>query len=212
MKKITLTFVLLFSVNAFSQWNSASIKLGVFNPQAVDGGFIIGYEGNHFFDNRLSLGWSVDWFHKNYVDSKLVGDFNQYYGGVDGTINELRAKTNIHDFPFMLNMTANFPVARFTKFYLTGGIGAEVLLINYRNFQNPDQDEIKGAFDFNWQIGMGILYEIGRRSDVFGELAYHNSAPSWTYEVTDNFGYTRTFERSFDMSGIMFRVGFRFYY
>ena len=95
---------------------------------------------------------------------------------------------------------------------VNGGIGAEVLIIHYRNFQNTDESELQGAFDFNWRLGLGLSFALGRSSEIFGELTYHSSAPSWEYEVQDNNGIKRVFEREFDMSGMMARLGFRFYY
>jgi hypothetical protein len=66
--------------------------------------------------------------------------------------------------------------------------------------------------NFNWRIGIGAAYNIGPRSELLIEMAYHQSEPSWTYEVdAPPFG-KRTFERIYDMSGLMFRAGFRFYY
>ena len=210
MKKSIVILSLIYSSLSFAQLNSASIKLGYFNPTATNGGFIIGYEGGKIIDERLIFGWSIDWYHSSYVDKKLVNEFNQVYGF--GQINELRAKTNLHEFPILLNFRAEFPIAPLTRFYATGGVGVEFLLINYRSFQTPDNDDIKAAFDFSWRIGAGILYRIGSRSEIFGQLDYHSSEPSWEYEVnTTNLG-KRIFERSFDMSGVMARVGLRFFY
>jgi opacity protein-like surface antigen len=210
MKRILVLMLIAIASNIFPQHGAAAIKLGHFSPSASDGGFIIGYEGSHFVDERIMFGWSIDWFHKNYVDKKLVSQFNQ--AGIGGVSNELRAKTNLHDFPLMINLSVKFPVGPLFDVYGTGGIGAEILLINYRNYQNPDEDEFKAAFDFNWRLGAGLLYIVGRRSEVFVELGYHSSKPSWEYEVTDTFGTKRTFEREYDMSGVMARLGFRFYY
>ena len=89
----------------------------------------------------------IDWFNKNYVDKTLVESFDEVYG-VSGDINELRESTNLHDFPLMINITAKFPVAPKAKIYGTGGVGVEVLIINYRNIENPDDSELKGAFVF----------------------------------------------------------------
>ena len=112
----------------------------------------------------------------------------------------------------MVNATIKFPVTPRAKVYATGGIGAEVLIIDYRNFENPDKSKIKGAFDFNWRLGLGAAYDIGPRSEFLLEMAYNHSQPSWTYEVEDASYGKHTFERVYDMSGIMFRAGFRFYY
>ena len=210
MKKLILILCAFFTSHSFAQLNSASVKLGFFNPTATNGGFIIGYEGGKIIDERLMFGWSIDWFHSSYVDKKLVSDFNEAFGL--GEINELRAKTNLHEFPILINFRAEFPMTPFTRFYGTGGVGVEFLLINYRSFQNPENDEFKAAFDFSWRIGVGVLHRIGSRSEVFGQLDYHSSQPSWEYEVEDNIRGKRIFERSFDMSGVMARVGLRFFF
>lgn len=209
MKKIYyLLFIALISIIP-AQDNGAAIKLGYFNPSATDGGFIIGYEGNRYIDEYFNIGWSIDWFNKNYTDQSLVNEFNNIYG-IHANENELRAKTNLHNIPLMFTATASFPTGPRARTYITGGVGAEVLLIYFRNFTNPDDDEFHALFDFSWRIGVGMLYELGSRSDVFGELAYHNSKPSWDYEVTDSQGNKHIFIREFDMSGIMFRVGVKF--
>lgn len=213
MNKIALSLILLASSLSIAQWRSGSVKLGYYNPIATEGGFIVGFEGGQFMDQNLAWTWGFDWFHKNYVDKQLVAQLNEVYPGTIGTVNELRAKTSIHDFPLMLGVMARFPINRRAEFYANGGIGAEVLLIYYRNFQNPDLNEFEAAFDFNWRIGAGVAFSIGPRSEIFGEVSYHNSTPSWQYEVNDIPGFPpRIFERSYDMSGFMTRVGFRFFY
>jgi len=211
MKKLFLILALFISVNTFAQNGAAAIKLGTFNPGATDAGFIIGYEGGQFIDQNFNFGWSIDWFHIKYVDRNLASSLNEIYG-LHGNINELRARTNLHDVPVMINVTVKHFVARKTKIYLSGGIGAEVLIIDYRNFENPDNSELKFAFDFNWRVGIGAAYNIGPRSEILVEMTYHNSEPSWTYEVDTQPVGKRTFERVYDMSGLMFRAGFRFYY
>jgi len=213
MKRGILFLLMLLSVNVFAQRSNATVKIGTFAPSASDAGFIVGFEGGRSVDPTFSYGWSIDWYHKNYVDSKLVSDFNEFYGVSGGSLNEIRAETNLHDLPVMANMTVKFPVAPFAKVYFTGGLGAEVLIINYNNFENPDEDDLHAAFDFNWRLGTGMIYEAGRFTDLLFELTYHYSQPSWEYEVEDNSrNYKRTFERSFDMSGFMARVGVKFYY
>jgi len=109
-------------------------------------------------------------------------------------------------------MNANFPLDRKLTAYIKGGIGFETLIILYRNFEKTNEDEIKAAFDFSYRFGIGIKHELGRRSEVLAEITYHSSEPSWDYDVTDNnTGKKRTFIRSFDMSGYLFRIGVRFY-
>lgn len=211
MKKIIAIFLLLTPL-VFPQWNTGAVKLGVFNPSATDAGFILGYEGGKQVDKLFSWNWSIDWFHKSYVDKKLITELDEYYPGAIGEVNELRATTNIHDFPVMLGVTARFPMNKRAYFYINGALGAEMMLINYRNFQDPMNDDFKAAFDFNWRVGIGVAFAIGPRTEFLGELTYHESNPSWTYE-SEGYYYPKTvLERSYDMSGVMARVGFRFFY
>jgi len=213
MKNVILAFLFFLPLSIFAQYSSSSIKFGYFNPSATEGGFIIGYKGAKYFDADFNIGWSVDWFHKSYIDQKLVTEFTNFYGIPNSSINELRAKTNLHDIPIMFNVSMERYLAPRIKGYITAAAGLEVLLIFYRNFQNPDENEIKSAFDFGWQIGSGVQFQIGRRSDLVFEISYHSSHPGWTYEVSDpTNNYRRILEREFDMSGILARVGFKFYY
>lgn len=210
LKRILLILALIPIFN-FAQSSSAAFKLGFFSPATTDAGFIIGYEGRKTVDRNLYVGWSLDWFHKSYVDQSIVNDLTNY--GFPTETNELRAKTNLHEIPIMMSMTGEFPVARKIKAFATGGVGLETLLMFYNNFVDPNQDEFKAAFDFAWRLGGGIIYEIGSRSDVFAEFTFHSAKPSWNYEVEDaSVGYKKTFERTFNMSGMLMRIGIRYFY
>ncbi|MCF8242805.1 MAG: hypothetical protein K9J16_15610 [Melioribacteraceae bacterium] len=212
MKKVIFIALIFSSTIVFGQRNTAALKLGLYSPDVAESGFIIGYQGSKILDEYFSYGWSIDWFNKNYIDKTLANEFDQLFGVPGSTLNEIRAETNLHDIPVMINLIAEYPVARRAYVYGYGGIGAEVLLIFYKNFQNTDDGEMEAAFDFNWRIGAGVSYQLGSKSELLGELTYHASQPSWQYEVVDQSGTKRTFERRFDMSGIMLRFGFRFFY
>ena len=213
MKKIIYLFIVLIPIILPAQSKFGTIKAGMFSPNATESGFILGYEGGWIMDDNFFVGWSADWFNKNYVDRKLVDEFNDFYGPINTQLNELRARTNLHSVPLMGTVTGNWMVAPRTRAFVTAGAGIDILLIFYRNYANPDDNEFQGAFDFAWRLGGGIMYELGRRSDAFFELSYHHSQPSWEYEVRDDLtGRKRILERRFDMSGLLMRVGFRFYF
>jgi hypothetical protein len=109
-------------------------------------------------------------------------------------------------------MSARFPISNRSQFYVLGSLGAEMLIINYRNFQNPTNDEFETAFDFNWRVGVGAAFAISPRSEFFGEITYHESHPSWTYDDEEYYYPSGVLERSYNMSGFMTRVGIRFFY
>lgn len=202
----------MLSSISFSQWNTGALKLGYFSPSATEGSFIIGFEGGQHVDRYFSWTWSLDWFHRNYIDKQLVSELNQFYPGAVAELNELRAYTNIHDFPLMFGVSARFPISNRSQFYILGSLGAEMLLINYRNFQDPLQDSFEAAFDFNWRIGIGTAIAISPRSELFGEITYHDSHPSWRYEDDRYYYPNSVLERSYDMSGFIARIGVRFFY
>lgn len=210
MKKLLL-LIFLLPVLLFGQHNGAAINFGYFNPSAIDGGFMLGYKGEKFVDRNLSLGWSVGWFHKQYVDQVLLCEVEKYYGVLDGSITEKKANTNIHSVPFMASLTSYFPLLPIVDAFVTGSLGFEGLLISYNNLQNENENELKTAWDFAWEIGTGISYKLGNRSDFYGEVSYHNSNPSWNFKVNDqNTGATKYLEQSFDMSGVAVKFGFKF--
>ena len=212
MKKLIVLLIVVLPIVISAQAHFGSVKVGMFSPGATSAGFIIGYEGGWNIDDNFIVGWSADWFNKNYVDQKLVAEFNDFYGP-NSTLNELRAKTNLHAIPLMGSVTGSWPIAPRARAFVTGAAGIEVLLIFYRNYENPSNDEFQGAFDFAWRLGGGVAYELGRRSDAFVEIDYHYSQPSWEYNVTDSVsGKKKVFERKYDMSGIMLRAGCRFYF
>ena len=213
MKKKLLLVLMLLPMITFAQHKIGAVKAGIYTPSATNNGFIIGYEGGWYIDDNFMVGFSADWFNKNYVDKRLVSQFNDFFGPINSELNELRAKTNLHSIPLMVTINAGREIAPRTRAYFTAGAGLDILLIFYRNYEKPENDEFQGAFDFAWRLGGGISYEIGRRSDVLFELAYHGSKPSWEYEVQDKTtGRKKVFERSFDMNGVMMRAGFRFYF
>ncbi len=213
MKKITLLIILIIPIFISAQHKYGSVKFGLFTPSATEAGFIIGYEGGWYIDDNFIVGWSADWFHKNFVDASLVKQYEEFYGNIHSELNELRATTNLHSIPLMGSITGSWPVTPRVKAFVTGSAGLNVLLIFYRNYNNPNESEFQGAYDFAWRLGGGLIYELGDKSDAFMEFAYHNSEPSWTYDVNDSSsGFKRTFERKFNMSGMMMRVGFRFYF
>jgi opacity protein-like surface antigen len=205
-----LLFIFLIPGFIYSQGNLHTVKLGYYNPSAADGGFIVGYENLNVIDENFRVGWSFDWFNKNYVDKALVDKFQDVDPNpIGGETNRLRAKTNLHDIPFLLTINGEFPVGYKTKVYGAAGVGAEVLMIFYRNYENPDQDDLKFAFDFSWRLGTGAAYQISGRTQLIGELGYHSSKPSWTYEVEEG-NTKKTFERIYGMNGLLVRVGLRF--
>lgn len=208
MKKVILGLLVLLTCSAYSQSSAAAIKLGFYSPDAAETGFIIGYEGGRHIDEMLDVCWSFDWYSKDFED-KGKKKKAESIPGLSGTDIEKLSDTTINTFPLMVSLTVKFPVAPKAKVYLNGGFGAELLYASYSNYSEDDEieDESEFAFDWNWRLGLGGLYQLGERSEFFGEFGYHYSMPSYEYEIFDV-----KYEREYDMRGVMGRVGIRYYY
>ncbi|MFA6653839.1 MAG: hypothetical protein WCS93_05850, partial [Candidatus Delongbacteria bacterium] len=149
-------------------------------------------------------------FKKDYEDKAAKGEYEDIPGLTAYQVAKL-SETIIYDFPLMVSVTAKFPINNKMKWFATGGLGAEMLYASYNSYDSDEIDEKSElAFDFNWRLGGGIMYNLGARSEIFGELAYHYSKPSYEYEDEIG-GVDYTLEREYDMSGILSRVGVRFF-
>jgi opacity protein-like surface antigen len=208
MKKILFVAIVIAMVSVYGQRRMGAIKAGMFFPQASEGGFDLGLEYGMKIDTNLDVALSLDWFKKEFRDKDYIGDVEQYDGTIVGTQYKDLGKITIYDFPLMVTVTAKFPLGRQLKWFALGGLGAEMLYASIDTYDSNDGSEVKTkeestlAFDFNWRLGGGVMYNLGQRSEVFGELAYHYSKPSFE----DDNGITT----EYDMSGIMSRVGVRF--
>lgn len=218
MRKYVIFILLIISSLMFAQSNAAAIKVGGFAPSAIDGmGFIIGYEGGKHIDENLDVCWSFDWFKKEYEDDSAAKKISEEFGGfVSADEKKKLAETTVYDFPIMFSVTAKFPIARKVKIFLNGGMGAELLYINYYQVSGTVSGEAEEATDWatswNWRIGTGALYQLGQKSEFFGEFTWHSSKPKYEWDGKNALGQEATYERSYDMSGIMLRAGVRYYF
>lgn len=211
MKKYIIIAIaaVIFSLGA--QQKIGGIKAGMMFPQACDGGFDLGIEYGLHIDTNLDVSVSLDWFKKEFEDKDAKGEYEDIPGLTAEEVLKL-SETTIYDFPLMLAVTAKFPFTDKIKWFATGALGAEMLYASYNTFNTDEIEETSElAFDFNWRLGGGAIYNLGQRSELLAEIAYHYSLPSYEYEDDVN-GTKYTLEREYDMSGILSRVGVRFFF
>ncbi len=207
MKKTVMIMIITAVLGLYAQKNMGAIKAGMFFPQACDGGFDLGFEYGFHIDTNLDVGVSLDWFKKEFTDKDYIGDVENIGGDLTGSQYRDLGKTTIYDFPFMISVTAKFPLKDKLKWFALGGLGAEMLYASleaYDKDKNDTYEESVLAFDFNWRLGGGVMYNLGQKSEVFAELAYHYSKP--------NFEDDNSITTEYDMSGIMSRIGVRFFF
>jgi opacity protein-like surface antigen len=211
MKKYIMIGALAVICALSAQQKIGAIKAGMFFPQACEGGFDLGVEYGLHIDTNLDVSVSLDWFKKEFDDKEARGEYENIPGFTADELAKL-SETTIYDFPLMVSITAKFPFNDKVKWFATGGLGAEMLYASYNTFNTADIEERSElAFDFNWRLGGGAIYNLGRRSELMAELAYHYSKPSYEYEDEID-GNEYTLEREYDMSGLLSRVGVRFFF
>ena len=204
MKKIITMTILLVIMLVYSQGKIGAIKAGMFFPGACEGGFDLGIEYGLHIDTNLDVAVEIGWFKKDY-DDKDVRDEYESIPGLTADELKILSETTIYDFPVMVMVTAKFPINFSYKWFATGGLGAEMLYASYNTIDDDTEHEL--AFDFNWRLGGGILYNLGERSELLAEIGYHYSKPSYEYEDSN-----QTFKREYDMTGLLGRVGVRFFF
>ncbi|PID28420.1 MAG: hypothetical protein CR982_04405 [Candidatus Cloacimonadota bacterium] len=208
MKKIIIFALLLIS--SFSTLfadDYAALKLGFHFPDATDSGFIIGGEFGKQIDESLDVGVSFDWFQKEFSEYKKVMEENN--AGVSSEVKKKLSETTLYTFPFMAIFSGRFEIMNRLDINMIGALGMEMLMADYDISSeyaqiNPDlEDTTEWAFAFAWRVGVGASYRLGSRSDICAEIDYHSSKPS--VDLDDDL------EREYNMSGIMGRIGIRFY-
>ena len=206
MKKIMMLLGLLLVFSIYSQGKIGAIKAGMFFPGACDGGFDLGLEYGLHVDTNLDVSAEMGWFKKDYTDKGYIGDTALGDSVIVGTKYEKLGETTIYDFPVMVMVTAKFPLNFRYKWFVNGGLGAEMLYASVETYDANDgtNEESTLAFDFNWRLGGGMIYNLGERSELLAEVSYHNSLPS----IEDDNGIVT----EYDMSGIRGRVGVRFFF
>ena len=208
MKKIVVfTLLIVSSFTTLLAEDYGAIKLGFHAPDATDTGFIIGLEAGREIDEALDVGLSFDWFQKEFTEYQKVSEANN--AGIITEVNKKLSETTLYSFPLMAVFTGRFEVQERLNIIANGALGLELLMADYdisSEFASisPDlEDETEWAFDFAWRVGAGVSYQLGSRSEISAELNYHSSKP--TTDLGDNL------EREYDMSGVMGRIGLKFY-
>ena len=205
MKRTTMLIVLLVAMSMYAQSKIGAIKAGMFFPDACEKGFDLGIEYGLHIDSNLDVSVEMGWFKKEFTDENYIGKTPEEDNNLDGTIYEKLGETTIYDFPIMLMITAKFPINFKYKWFATGGFGAEMLYSSVETYEaTGTKEETIFAYDFNWRLGGGMIYNLGERSEILAEVAYHNASPS----IEDDKGITT----EYDMSGLLGRIGVRFFF
>ena len=204
MNKKILTAVLIFlaAAPAFAS-NTFSFKVGAYAPADLKAGIIWGADYGYSVDENVSILIGADLYYKNITDREDLGD-TEKVGVTLETGRYLSEWKGLH-LPLTAKVMIEFPMGDYSNFkpFMTAGLGFGFTHISFTDIEESTgdaNDESLTYGGFVWQLGGGVLYRIGSRSNLLGEILY-NSAK---FEKDEDNGYYTTL----NSSGLIIRAGF----
>jgi opacity protein-like surface antigen len=196
--------ILICTFPALSQHTIYEIEAGALFPQDTETGTIIGLSYGQMVDENLSWAFEVDYFWRTYTQEYTTTET----GGTtkeETIVTEIESSTKM--LPLMAKLVFLSQLGPKVDLRFSGGIGYAFVWNHEANYVAGVEDS-KSFSGFAWQLGGGISIPISRAADLFGELSYFYSIPSRD-EGTTQAGLPQRTE--IDMSGLMLRIGVRFY-
>jgi hypothetical protein len=201
---LTIIIVLITTTIVLGQHTIFEVEGGALFPKDTETGTIIGVTGGRMVDENL--GWAFEaqyfWrtFTKEYTVSETGGATQQ-----ETIVTEIENSTKM--LPIMGKIIYLSQIAPSLDIRISGGIGYAFLWNTEANYVEGIE-ESNSFSGFAWQLGAGISLPISRAADFFGEMVYFNSKPSRDAGTTQAGLPQRT---EIDMSGLLLRIGVRFY-
>lgn len=196
--------ILLFSTFAIAQHTIFEAEGGALFPQDTETGTIIGLVAGRMADENLGWAFEAQYFWRTFTKEYTVAE-------TGGATQEATIVTEIENSTKMLPIMGKIiylsQIAPSLDIRISGGIGYAFLWNNEANYV-VNVEESKSYSGFAWQLGAGLSLPISRAADFFGEMDYFYSMPSRDAGTTQAGLPQRT---EIDMSGLLLRIGVRFY-
>ncbi len=196
MKKITLLLMLIcVSTSAFAMDKTFSFGVGFLSPKDAESSVFWTLNRGFKFDEKISLDISIGFFHKTITDKSLLETKTNETN--TSTVSKVESKNTFSYVPIMGNALITFPINDSCAFvpYAKGGIGYGSL---FTSIKKENIDEYKTYVGFNWQLGGGVSYKLGKKSKLFAEIFYNSVTLSSDEETLENY----TIVEEVDMSGM----------
>ena len=204
MKKKIIAIIFMLPLISFAQRNDFAVKLGIYTPYDLKSGIIYGIDYGSKLNENITFLFGCDLYYKD-----IRNDYN--FGSVEklgikiGTGQKLNEWVGWH-MPLTLKLRIEIPLEKTpVKPYAVGGVGYGVTHISYETYNKISDESETTSLTYNglvWQIGGGILFRIGRRTNLLLEIM-HNSA---SFEKEERFNMFSTL----NSSGAIFRFGIDF--
>jgi hypothetical protein len=209
MKRMSSVFAalcvgaLLVSAHALhAGGKSITIRGSYFAPEGADAGFALGGSVGRQFDEVVELGIGTDIFWKNYTKSTVIST-QDLPSGITPITETHPIQYNTIIVPVMLELMIKIPIVSSFGAFGHGGLGYEFLFNRERNYYTGGKDT-RFYSGFTWQIGGGVMVNLGSESSLFVEGFYDHGKPQ--RNLKEFIRGAPVFE-SVNLSGFGVRVG-----
>jgi hypothetical protein len=174
---IGISMLVLFLLGAGAAFaekeKSLTVRVGYVNPENARPGVAVGGSFGSSFNGIVSLGLGTDVYYRNYTKDTEVAETVDANGVTITTVQrELQYSTLI--FPIMAELNLKIPIVWNFSIFGDGGVGFEFLRTKVQNYQDSVSEK-KWYAGFAWDVGGGLMYEIGNDTDIYLEGFYKNS-------------------------------------
>jgi hypothetical protein len=201
MKKFLLLFIVVLSFNAFAQSKTVGIKAGYYFPADLKSGMILGFDYGYRIDESVSIMFGTDFYYKSINEDVNYGEAQQLGVKIE-QYQHLSQWIGWH-LPFTLKARVEIPIQdEAIKPFATAGLGYGFTHISYENLEQKQS----ASFTYNgfvWQLGGGIMFGLGSKSQLVVEALYNGA--SFDKDVSE------TRFTTLNSSGFALRAGINFY-
>ncbi|MGE5400002.1 MAG: outer membrane protein [Ignavibacteriales bacterium] len=199
-----LLILLALPVISFAQLRSLSFKLGVYTPYDLKTGIIYGADYGTIIDDHITFMIGADLYYKDITNESYLSSSEKL--GVKIRSGQRMSEWVAWHFPLTGKIRVEFPMQKSPVYpYVVAGIGYGITHVSYSTYNNYSERPDENSLTYHgvvWQLGGGILYNIGPNTDLLLEVM-HNSADFEKEEGFNQFS-------ALNSSGVIMRVGVHF--
>ena len=174
---VILLFVFMTVPETYAQrGKSLSVRVGYLNPKDAKSGFSIGGSLSGVVDEAVQIGLGFDFFRKTYTKTSHVAT-QDYASGINEETIQKEVEYTTTILPIMAELLVKIPGGWSHSYFIRGGLGYELLWNKESNYVD-DKSESRFYSGFAWQVGVGIMYKLGRVSSLFAEGIYNSAEVS----------------------------------
>ncbi|MCP4631660.1 MAG: hypothetical protein GY855_01945 [candidate division Zixibacteria bacterium] len=180
------------------------IKVGYLNPDATNGGLLLGIQSGSQVDETVSLGLELNYWRKKF-EKKVNVDVDTSIVNIPTTTTKVLYKHTVHYIPILATLKINIPVGPDVPVapFAGASLGYAFAHIGYK-FNDPDVVENgvtsspdKGYYGgWNWRVFGGASFAIGSMSNLNLGVMYNGAKVS----KSESGGV----ERELDLDGLGF--------